>query len=72
MLTDGQRVRLIEIADDALKVEVYAYPRTTNWLRFLELSEELNLHIMETIKGAGLNLSLPASVVHIQQTDATS
>jgi len=63
----NHRVRLKEIADDALLVEVWGYLNTTVWVEYLELAEELNLRILEIVAQAGTTLSLPARSLHIQQ-----
>ena len=67
VLDEGQRVHLVEIADDALKIEVFAYVDTTVWVDYLELAEELNLRILEIVADAGTSLSLPASTLRIEQ-----
>jgi len=68
ILEEGQRVRFNEIADDALKIEVFAYLDTTAWPEYLELAEELNLRILEIVAKAGTSLSLPASTLHIERS----
>lgn len=67
VLEDGQRVRFIEIADDALKIEVFFYIDTTVWAEYLEIAEELNLRILEIVADVGTTLSLPASTFRIEQ-----
>jgi MscS family membrane protein len=64
----NHRVRLKEIADDALLVEVWGYLNTTVWVEYLELAEELNLRILEIVAQAGTTLSLPTRAIHIQQS----
>lgn len=39
ILQDNHRVRFIEIADDSLVVELYAYLNTREWSEYLELAE---------------------------------
>jgi MscS family membrane protein len=68
VLQDGHRVRFKEIADDALLVEVYAYLATTDWAEYLEISEELNMRILEIVAQAGTSLSLPARTLHVEQS----
>ena len=70
VLEDGHRVRFKEIADDALLVEVYAYLATTDWAEYLEISEELNIRILEIVAQAGTSLSLPARTLHVEQSAA--
>jgi len=65
-------VRIIDIADDALLNEVYAYLNTKDWPVYLDLVEELNMRILEIVVQAGTTLSLPARTLHIEQTDGAS
>jgi len=69
VLQDNHRVRFINIADDALLIEVYAYLNTKVWAVYLELAEELNMQILEIVAQAGTTLSPPARTLHIEQTD---
>jgi MscS family membrane protein len=69
VLQKGHRVRFIEIADDALLIEAYAYLDTTDWAVYLELAEELNKWILKIIAESGTSLSPPARTLHIEQTD---
>ena len=41
VLEDGQRVRFVEIADDALMIEAYAFLNTTVWTEYLAFAERL-------------------------------
>ena len=70
VLQDNHRVRFKEISDDALLIEAYAYLDTTDWAEYLELAEELNIRILEIVARAGTTLSLPARVLHVEQTAA--
>lgn len=67
VLQDNHRVRFNEIADDALLVEAHAYLNTTDWAKYLELAEELNIRILEIVANAGTSLSLPARTLHVEQ-----
>jgi len=71
ILQDNHRVRLIEIADDALVVELYAYLNTKDWSEYLELAEELNIKILGIVAGAGTTLSPPARTLHVEQADSS-
>ena len=68
VLQENNRVRFKEIADDALLIEVYAYLATTDWSKYLELAEELNIRILEIVTQAGTSLSLPAQTLHVEQS----
>ena len=72
VLQDNHRVRFNEIADDALLVEAHAYLNTTDWAKYLELAEELNIRILEIVADAGTSLSLPARTLHVEQSAETA
>jgi MscS family membrane protein len=46
---------------------VYAYLNTTDWAKYLELAEDLNIRILEIVAQAGTSLSLPARTMHVEQ-----
>lgn len=67
VLQDNHRVRLKEIAEDALVVEVYAYLATTDWAEYLEIAEGLNIQILKIVSQAGTSLYPPARAVQLDQ-----
>ena len=71
VLADSQRVRFYEISDDALLVEANAYVDTTDWARYLELAEDLNISILDIVAAAGTSLSLPARTLHVERSVGT-
>ena len=56
VLDDGQRVRFVEIGEDSLVIEAFAYVNTTNWPDYLEIAEELNMAILRIVNDAGTSL----------------
>ncbi len=66
VLHEGARVRFRDFGEHALKIEVYAYIDTTDWARFLECAERLNLGILEVVATAGTRLALPAQAIHLE------
>jgi MscS family membrane protein len=54
---DGVSVRLVEIRETALVVEVAAWFQTTDWSEFTLLRQELYLRFMELIEGEGAMLA---------------
>lgn len=51
------RVRFTDFEHDALKLEIFAYVRTTDFNEFLKVGEELNLKIIEIVSAAGVKLA---------------
>jgi len=64
VLEESQRVRFTEISDEALLIEVNAYLNTTDWAKYLEMAEQLNLHILKIIALAGTSLFIPARILY--------
>ncbi len=56
MLDDGQRVRFLEIGEESLIIEAFAYVNTVVWADYLEIAEELNMAVLRIINEAGTSL----------------
>jgi MscS family membrane protein len=70
MMQGNHRVRFFEIGDDALLVEAHGYLNTTDWAKYLELAEDLNLKILSIVNQAGTTLALPARHLQIEQSSS--
>jgi MscS family membrane protein len=70
IVQESPRVRFQEFGDTALILEVFAYVDTTDWAKYLEYAEELNLQILKIINQAGTNLALPVRVLLRGDEDA--
>jgi MscS family membrane protein len=71
ILRKNQRARFKEIADDALLVEINAYLNTTEWAKYLELVEQLNMRILKIVSAAGASLYPPARMLYVEQSGET-
>lgn len=56
---DSVRVRFLRFGPASLDVEVFAYVLARDWSHFLEIQEELQLHMMECIESNGVQIALP-------------
>jgi MscS family membrane protein len=65
---DPARVRFKEFGDSSLDVHVFAYIKTTVYSEFLEVSEDLNLRIMDIISQAGTELAVPVQNVWFEKS----
>jgi len=70
VLQEGLRVRFIKIGADALEIEIFAYLDTVVWPQYLELAEDLNMRVLESIAAAGASLALPAQSLILEQARA--
>jgi hypothetical protein len=59
----------MEIATDALLIEVNCYLNTTDWATYLELAEDINLQILEAISGTGASLCAPGITLYSGQAN---
>jgi len=61
--SDPARVRFKEFGEYSLDIRIFAYIDTTAYSEFLEVSEDLNLRIMEIIHQAGAALAIPTQSI---------
>lgn len=64
--SDSFRARFREIAADALLVEIWAQVETTKWTEYLEIVEELNMHMLRIIAERGAGLGLPTTTFRLE------
>jgi MscS family membrane protein len=62
VLPEGARVRFFEFGEYSLELEVFAYIDVKDYAPYLEVSEDLNLRIMDVVKAAGTELAVPARI----------
>ncbi len=65
VLTDPARVRFVEVGSDALKLEIFAYINAVDFNQFLEVQEDLYLHLMAVVKNSGTALALPSQTIYV-------
>lgn len=66
------RVRFIEVGDDALKLEVYAYIDVADFDQFLAVKEDLLLRMMEVIAKSGSGFALPSQAIYYAKDQGIS
>ncbi|MDX1412442.1 MAG: mechanosensitive ion channel, partial [Nitrospirales bacterium] len=59
VLQDPARIRFVEFGTYSLDFEVFAYINVFNYGEYLEIAEDLYLHIMELLAQAGTGLAVP-------------
>ncbi len=64
-IIEGHRVRFVEIAEDALKIEIYCYFDCKAWDEYLGLAELLNLSVLGVIEKSGTRLANPLGTLHL-------
>ena len=64
VLPDIARVRFVEIGHYSLNLDVFTYIDTTDMSEYLEIAEELNFQIMDSVEKAGASLALPSQTMY--------
>ncbi len=65
--SESARIRLIGFGHSSLDVEVFAYVRVEDYVRFLEAQEQLLLNIMDIVAANGTHLALPSQLTYIDR-----
>lgn len=58
-------VNFNEFADSSLNFFVYTFTKTTNWVEFHEIKQDVMLKIINIIEGHGAECAFPTSTIHI-------
>jgi len=62
---DSARARLVKFGDSSLDIEVFAYVRTTDWVGFLGIREDILLRMMDIIEQGGTTLAFPSQTLYL-------
>ncbi|MFO0576270.1 MAG: mechanosensitive ion channel family protein [Polyangia bacterium] len=63
--TGDLSVRLRELGDSALVIEVMAWFATTSWSEFTAIRQDILLGILQVVEAAGTGLAFPTRTVHL-------
>lgn len=58
-------VNFNEFAPSSLDFFVYTFTKTTNWIKFHEIKQDVMLKIIEIIEGHGAECAFPTSTIHL-------
>ena len=61
------RVRFVEIGDSSYNLQIFAYVLTSDYVRFLEVQEELLLRILGILEEAGTASALPSQTLYLKR-----
>lgn len=59
------RIRFVSVTNDGLKFEIFSYINAVDFDMFLEIQEDLYLHLMEVIAKSGTELARPSQSVFL-------
>jgi MscS family membrane protein len=66
VLSDPARIRFVGFGDYSLDLDVFAYVDTRDYGEFLEISEDLNLRILEIVEQAGASVAIPSQTTYVE------
>lgn len=66
------RARFTEYGEHSLNLDIFTYIKTTDFNRYLEIVEDLNLKILDIVAAAGTRLALPARSVRFEEESAAA
>lgn len=61
-------VNLVEFAASSLNIMIYTFTKTTNWVRFQAIQEDVFLKIIEIIEGHGAECAFPTQTIHLPES----
>ena len=67
VLPSPARIRFTEFGEYSLDLEIFAYIDVTNYGKFLEVAEDLNLRIMDIIAKSGSSLAVPSQRTYLER-----
>ncbi len=66
------RVNFTGFGEHFLNIEIHSYIDTVDIVEFNNISEDLNLHILDIIQSAGTRIAIPANIEYHEQENVSS
>ncbi len=63
---DTIMIRFDEFADSSLSIFCYFFTKTTVWVRFLEVREDINFKVMEIVEKNGSSFAFPSQSIYVE------
>lgn len=64
---DSLMVNFDAFGDSALNIFIYTFTNTSNWERYLQTLEEINLKIMKIVEENGSSFAFPSQSIYVEQ-----
>lgn len=61
-------VNFNQFAPSSLDFFIYTFTRTTNWVRYHEVKEDVLLKVVDIIAGHGAEIAFPTSTIHVPES----
>ncbi len=63
---DTIMIRFDDFGESSLNIFCYFFTTTTNWVKFLEVKEDVNFKIMDIVKKNGTSFAFPSQSVYVE------
>ena len=60
-------MRFVGFGSSSLDLDILAYIRVTDWAKYLEVIEDLNLRLMEIVGAAGSSFAFPSQTLYVDR-----
>ncbi len=60
-------IRFDRFEDSYLGIFIYTFTNTSDWERYLEIKEDINLKIMEIVENNGLSFAFPSQSIYVEK-----
>ena len=67
VLSDPARIRFVGFGEYSVDLDIFAYIAETDYGKYLEVAEDLNLRIMDIVRDAGSNFAVPTQTTYLER-----
>ncbi len=67
VLPDPARIRFVGFGEYSIDLDIFAYIAETDYGKYLEVSEDLNLRIMDIVRNAGSSFAFPTQTTYLER-----
>jgi len=67
VLPDPARIRFVGFGEYSIDLDIFAYIAETDYGKYLEVSEDLNLRIMDIVRNAGSRFAFPTQTTYLER-----
>ena len=67
VMDDPARSRFVSYGDYSLNIEIFAYVETIDWNEYLEVQEDILLHLKDIVEGAGSDFAFPSQTIYFER-----
>lgn len=58
-----------KFGESSLDIFIYFFTKTTNWQKYLEIQEDVNIRVMEIVKELEISIAFPSRSIYVENVD---